>query len=79
MPATLTPMKESTCQRLIGHVESVCQRQLVNLTESDLCLGHLPPVSSFSLLWMEQLFFGILYSCLSLKVTGKPHPVGIIE
>ena len=50
VPPTVIPMEGSTCQRLIRCVESLCQRQLVNLTASDLCLGHSSLVSGFSLL-----------------------------
>lgn len=61
VPPTVIPMEGSTCQRLIRCVESLCQRQLVNLTASDLCLGHSSLVSGFSLFWKEWLLSGILH------------------
>ena len=51
VPPAVIPMEGSTCQRLIRCVESLCQRQLVNLTASDLCLHPSSLLERMTALW----------------------------
>lgn len=77
VPPTVIPMQEFRCRRQSRCVESLCQRQLVNLTESDPCAGHSHLLSLFldrtAVLWHSAS------TVLSHKVMGNPYPVGTTE